>query len=110
MYDYVIVGGGSAGAVLAHRLSVSPKIRVALVEASPDTPPEHVPEILLDSYAGLAYFDPRYHWTKLRVYNRSPEIDPSVGPSRLEQGRVMGGGSSINGQFAVRGLTGDYDE
>ena len=109
-FDYVIVGGGSAGAVLAHRLSADPTKRVALLEAGPDTPPEEVPEIILDSYPGLAYFDPRYHWQNLRVYNRSPETDPSAKPSRLEQARVMGGGSSINGQFAVRGMRGDYDE
>ena len=109
-FDYVIVGGGSAGAVLAHRLSTDPATRVALLEAGPDTPPERVPDILLDSYPGRAYFDPRFHWQDLRVYNRSPETDPSVKPGRFEQARVMGGGSSINGQFAVRGMTGDYDE
>ncbi len=109
-FDTVIVGGGSAGAVLAHRLSADPAKRVALLEAGPDTPPEQVPDIILDSYPGRAYFDPRFHWPELRVYNRSPEVDPSVQPSRFEQARVMGGGSSINGQFAVRGMKGDYDE
>ena len=109
-FDYVIVGGGSAGAVLAHRLSTDPAKRVALLEAGPDTPPETVPDIILDSYPGLAYFDRRFHWHDLRVFNRSPEIDPSQKPSRFEQARVMGGGSSINGQFAVRGMRGDYDE
>ena len=109
-FDYVIVGGGSAGAVLAHRLSTDPAKCVALLEAGPDTPPETVPDIILDSYPGLAYFDRRFHWHDLRVFNRSPEIDPSQKPSRFEQARVMGGGSSINGQFAVRGMRGDYDE
>lgn len=109
-FDYVIVGGGSAGAVLANRLSARPGNRVALFEAGPDTPPDAVPTIIADSYPGLSYFDPRYHWTELRVYNRSPRLnDGSARLAKLEQAKVMGGGSSINGQFAVRGLPVDYD-
>ncbi|MBL09901.1 MAG: glucose dehydrogenase [Acidiferrobacteraceae bacterium] len=110
MYDYLIIGAGSAGSILAHRLSSDPSITVALIEAGPDLPPEKTPEIIWDSHAGLAYFDPRFHWNQLRVYNVSPQLDPNSKPSRYEQARVVGGGSSINGQFAVRGLVSDYDE
>lgn len=111
IYDYVIVGGGSAGTVLANRLSARPDVRVALFEAGPDTPPDAVPDVIADSYPGLSYFDPRYHWTELRVFNRSPLANAGdVKPTRLEQAKVMGGGSSINGQFAVRGFPDDYDE
>lgn len=110
-FDVVIVGGGSAGCVLAGRLSADPRLKVALVEAGPDTPPGNVPDVIADSYPGLAYFDPRFHWPDLRVYTRSPRGNAGgVKDSKLEQARVMGGGSSINGQFAVRGYAEDYDE
>ncbi len=110
--DFVIVGGGSAGAVLASRLSACGRHNVALCEAGPDTPPDAVPDVIADSYPGLSYFDPRFHWTRLRVFTRSPLVNdgPPPKPGKLEQARVMGGGSSINGQFAVRGLPADYDE
>ena len=114
MYDTIIVGGGSAGSVLAHRLSARSAHKVLLCEAGQDTPPGNEPPEIRDSYSGTAYFDPRFHWTELKVTTQvvshnNPETDrPPL--RKYEQARVLGGGSSINGQLANRGAPTDYDE
>jgi 5-(hydroxymethyl)furfural/furfural oxidase len=114
VYDFIIVGGGSAGSVLAHRLSARSANKVLLCEAGQDTPPGHEPPEIRDSYSGMAYFDPRFHWTELRVTtelvsHNNPEAErPPL--RKYEQARVLGGGSSINGQLANRGAPTDYDE
>ncbi len=110
-YDHVIVGGGSAGCVLAHRLSARAGRTVLLVEAGRDTPPDRVPPDVLDSYPLVAYFNPAYQWSDLRVRLPAvPHNDPyELPPRRYEQARVMGGGSSINAQLANRGAPADYD-
>jgi 5-(hydroxymethyl)furfural/furfural oxidase len=114
-YDYIIVGGGSAGSVLANRLSARSSNQVLLLEAGPDTPHGKVPEVILDSYPGTAYLDERFHWTELKVttevvsHNAPPNQDrPPL--RKYEQARVLGGGSSINGQMANRGAPSDYAE
>jgi 5-(hydroxymethyl)furfural/furfural oxidase len=104
-YDYVIVGGGSAGCVLANRLSADPDLRVALIEAGADTPPGAVPKDILDSYPMPVFRGARYIWPELQA-RATPQSRPKV----YEQGRVMGGSSSINVQAANRGLPRDYDD
>jgi 5-(hydroxymethyl)furfural/furfural oxidase len=104
-FDYVIVGGGSAGCVLAHRLSAVPWVRVALIEAGADTPPGAVPAAIADSYPMPVFCGTQYIWPALQA-----RATAQAAPRVYEQGRVMGGGSSINVQSANRGLPRDYDE
>jgi choline dehydrogenase-like flavoprotein len=101
--DILIIGGGAAGAVLAARLSENPSLHVVLVEAGKDTPPDDVPDDIADtfpsSYANLAYFWPG---VKASVHSGAPSRP-------YPQARVMGGGSSVMGMWALRGLAADYD-
>jgi 5-(hydroxymethyl)furfural/furfural oxidase len=112
--DYIIVGGGSAGAVVASRLSQRSSNRVILIEAGEDLQEDNAPEPVMDSFAAFAFLNPRFLWKDLTVttqavsQNRPPD---SPRPSRrYEQARILGGGSSINGQLANRGAPSDYDE
>jgi choline dehydrogenase len=101
MYDYVIIGGGSAGCVLAARLSEDPDVKVCLIEAGPaDTSPNiHVP-------AGAAkLFRTHLDW------DYDSHNEPFCNDRRiyLPRGRVLGGTSSINGMIYIRGNRLDYD-
>src|SRR6187549_2470848 len=99
---------------MAHRLSARSAHKVLLCEAGQDTPPGNEPPEIRDSYSGQAYFDPRFHWTELKVTTQVvSHNNPDAAPPPLrkyEQARVLGGGSSINGQMANRGAPTDFDE
>jgi choline dehydrogenase len=101
-FDYIIVGAGSAGCVLANRLSADPANRVALIEAGPSDA-----DWRIQMPAAMAYplKGTRYNW----AYRTEPE--PFLNERRIDhpRGKVLGGSSSINGMFFVRGHPRDFD-
>ncbi|CAG9166419.1 5-(hydroxymethyl)furfural oxidase [Cupriavidus pampae] len=100
---YLIVGGGTAGAVLAARLSEDPANTVVLLEAGADVRPEAIPADIDDAFPS-ASLNPSYFWPGLRARRR-------VGGDEFPypQARILGGGSSINGMWTLRGLPNDYE-
>jgi choline dehydrogenase-like flavoprotein len=101
MYDYVIVGGGSAGCVLAARLSEMPDANVLMIEAGPrDTDPYiHMPVGFFKMTSGPLTWG--YQTSPLKHANDRMAVYP--------QARVLGGGSSINAEIYTRGIPEDYD-
>jgi choline dehydrogenase len=100
-YDFIVVGAGSAGAAVAHRLSENPKHKVLLLEAGPAS---HFWARIPIGYAKLLK-NPVANW----LYEGEPEEGTNGRRLSVPRGKILGGSSSINGLAFVRGQSQDYD-
>ena len=104
-YDVVIVGGGAAGSVLASRLAENENTSVLVLEAGPDYPdPNNIPDEI--KYGGTRYAEAQ---DSIHNWALRGTITEEQGEIHVAQGRVIGGGSSINGQAMQRGLPEDFE-
>ncbi len=101
-YDYIVVGGGSAGCVLVNHLSADPSNRVLLVESGrrDSDPWIHIP---------ATFFKVMHKGIDIHPYASNPQKGLNGRPSIVPQGNVLGGGSSVNAMIYIRGHRNDYD-
>ena len=110
--DTIVVGAGTAGCVIAGRLTEDASLNVLLIEAGQDYPPtaefprsirsaQYVP---MRGHAPEGSYDPQHDW------NLNVKVSSDGSSMQVPQGRLMGGGSAINGSIALRGPTLDYDK
>src|SRR5688500_18922867 len=100
-YDYVVIGSGSAGSVVAARLAEAGSARVLLLEAGPSD--QHI-FIRMPAALGMPLMNDRFNW----FYQSEPEAHLDGRRIAEARGRVLGGSSSINGMNWVRGNPRDY--
>ena len=102
-FDYIVTGAGSAGCVVAARLSESGRHRVLLLEAGP---PDTNPWIHIPLGFARTYVNPKVNWK----FETAPQPQLNNRQLYLPRGKTLGGSSSINGMVYIRGNHGDYDE
>ncbi|KAJ7624521.1 aryl-alcohol-oxidase from pleurotus Eryingii [Roridomyces roridus] len=103
-YDFVIIGGGAAGNVVANRLTENPNFQVLVIEAGPSNEgilEEQVPALALNLYAE----DSPYLWP----YMTTPQVGANNASQRFLRGRILGGGTGVNEMFYSRGSSDDFD-
>ena len=101
-FDYVIVGGGSAGCCLANRLSENPDKSVCLIEAGP---PDNDPRFKIPLALITLIGNPRFDW----CYESAPHAHMSGRAVSVPRGKTLGGSGSINSMVYIRGRPSDYD-